>query len=53
MIGRDDAHVEHRHQRLAAGEQLGVFETREQIVKIGAALRIVIGEWCRLHDVSL
>ena len=49
MIRRDDAHVEHRHQRLAAGEQLRVLKTREQIVELGAASRIVIGERCRLH----
>src|SRR5580693_7630822 len=49
MIRQHEAHVEHRHQRLAAGEQLGVVETGEQTDDIGGAARIVIGKEWRLH----
>ena len=49
MIRQHVAHVEHRHQRLAAGEQLGVVEAREQADDIGGAARIVIGKERWLH----
>jgi hypothetical protein len=37
---------------LTAGKELHIFEPREKIVKIGAALRIVIDEWRGLHDIA-
>ena len=35
VIGQHVAHIEHRHQRLAAGEQFGVVEAREQADDVG------------------
>ena len=49
MIRQHKAHVEHRHQRLAAGEQLGVVEAGQQADDIGGAARIVVGKEWRLH----
>jgi hypothetical protein len=53
VIRRHDPHIEHRHQRLPAGEQFRVFETREQIVEIGTAPRIVVDEGRGLHGIVL
>ena len=49
VIGLDEAKVEHRHQRLAAREQLGVFELREQADGLADRVRIVIAKGRRLH----
>ena len=55
VIGLHEAEVEHRHQRLAAREQLGVLETAEQPDGLVDRFRIVIAEravassWCRIE----
>ena len=35
VVGQHVAHIEHRHQRLAAGEQFGVVEAAEQANDVG------------------
>ena len=42
VIGQHVAHIEHRHQRLAAGQQFGIVEARQQRDGVGHAARIVI-----------
>ena len=49
VVGQHVAHIEHRHQRLAAGQQFGVVEARQQRDGVGDAARIVIGKCGRLH----
>ena len=49
VVGQHVAHVEHRHQRLPAGEQFGVVEAAEQADDVGDVARIVIGKCGRLH----
>ena len=49
MVGQHEAHVEHRHQRLAAGQELGVVERAQQAYGLGERFRIVILERGRLH----
>jgi hypothetical protein len=49
VIRQDEAHVEHRHQRLAAGEQLGVVERAEQADRLVDGFRIVVLKQRRLH----
>ena len=44
MIRQHVAHVQHRHQRLPAGEQFGVVETAEKADHVGRRARIVIGK---------
>ena len=44
VIGQHVAHIEHRHQRLPAGEQFGIVEAPEKPDDVGRAARIVIGE---------
>src|SRR5258708_36821002 len=50
VIGLHEAKVEHWHERLAAREQLGVFELREQSDGLADRFRIVIakGRWLHL-----
>ena len=47
VIGQHVTHVEHRHQRLPAGEQLGVLETAEEADGVRDRARIMIrkGRW--------
>ena len=49
VIGQHEAHVEHRHQRLAAGKELGVFQAGEQPDRLADGFRIVIAKGRRLH----
>ena len=49
MVGQHVTHVQHRHQRLPAGENLGVFETRQETDGVFDRSRIVIGKGRRLH----
>ena len=35
VVGQHEPHVEHRHQRLPAGQQLGVVEPAEQADDVG------------------
>ena len=49
VVGQHEAHVEHRHQRLAAGQQLGVVERAQQANGLGKGFRIVILKGWRLH----
>jgi hypothetical protein len=49
MVGQHEAHVQHRHQRLSAGQQLGVLVTGQQIDGLGDRAGIVIAERRRLH----
>ena len=53
MVGHRVAHVEHRHQRLTSGQQLGVLLVRQQAHQLVDGRRIVIGERRRLHSVPL
>ena len=49
MVGLHEAHVEHRHQRLAAGQELGVVELAQQAHGLGKRFRIVVLKGWRLH----
>ena len=49
MVRQHEAHVEHRHQRLAAGQQLGVVERAQQAHGLGKRFRIVVLKGRRLH----
>ena len=49
VVGQHEPHVEHGHQRLAAGEQLGIFEAAEQPDGLAHRFRIVITERRWLH----
>ena len=49
MVRQHEAHVEHRHQRLPAGEQLGVLQPAEQADGVGDRARVVIGKGRRFH----
>jgi len=42
MVGQHVAHIEHRHQRLAAGKQFRVFEAAKERDDIGGGARIVV-----------
>src|SRR3954471_3725637 len=50
VLGCGEAHIEHRHERLAAGEKPRVLELAEQADHLRQRLRIVIGEARRLHS---
>src|SRR5262249_28042485 len=50
VVGRGEPHVEHRHERLAAGEQPRVVEPPKQRERLRQRLRIVVGEARRLHS---
>ncbi len=47
VIGQHITHVEHGHERLPAGQQLGVLEAAEKADGVGDRARIVIrkGRW--------
>ncbi len=49
MVGQHVAHVEHRHQRLPAGEQFGIVEAAEEADDVRRRARIVIGKWRWFH----
>ena len=49
MIGRDHPKIHHRHQRLSAGENLGVLQMREHRAEFFARLRTVILKRRSLH----
>src|SRR5262249_57782571 len=49
VIRQHEPHVEHGHQRLAARQQLGVFEAAEQPDGLAHRFRIVITERRWLH----
>ncbi len=49
MVGLHEAHVQHRHQRLAAGQKLGVVETAEQGDGVVDGARVVVAEGRWLH----
>ena len=49
MVGQHEAHVEHRHQRLAAGQKLGVVERAQEADRLGKGFRIVILKGWRFH----
>ena len=49
VVGQHEAHVEHRHQRLAAGQKLGVVERAQEAHRLGKGFRIVILERRRFH----
>ena len=49
MVGLHEAHIEHRHEGLAAGQELGVLEAPEQRHHVGDRAGIVITEERRLH----
>ena len=49
MIGQHEAHVEHGHQRLPAGQQLCIFQAAEEADGFADGLRIVVAEGRRLH----
>ena len=53
VVGQHVTHVEHGHQRLPAGEQLGVLEAAEQADGVGDRARIVIGKGRWFHAGSL
>ena len=44
MVGLHEAEIEHRHQRLPAGQKLGVVEAAEQRDGVGDRARIVIAK---------
>src|SRR5438874_9582863 len=50
VVGRGEPHVEHRHERLAAGEKPRVLELAEESDHLGHSLRIVVVEARRLHS---
>src|SRR5438067_10804696 len=50
VIGRGEPHIEHRHERLAAGEKPRVLELAEQSNHLGHGLRVVVVEARRLHS---
>ena len=52
MIRNDISHVEHRHQRLSAGEEFGVLETAEQLDRLGKPLGPMISKVWGFHFVS-
>ena len=47
VVGQHIAHVQHRHERLPAGEQLGVVETAEKAERLRNRAWIVVrkGRW--------
>ena len=49
VVGQHEAHVEHRHERLPAGQQLGVVEAAEKADHVGDRARIVIGKGRWFH----
>jgi hypothetical protein len=49
VVGQHEAHVEHRHQRLAAGQELGVVQRAQQAHGLGKRFRIVVLKGWRLH----
>ncbi len=51
VIRQHEAHVEHRHQRLSTGKQLGVIAAAQQFDDLSNCLRIVISERRRFHCV--
>src|ERR1700719_959533 len=53
VVGLDVTEIQHRHQRLPAGQQLGVFKRRQQADDFGDRLRVVVAEGRWLHLVSL
>jgi len=50
VIRRREPHVEHRHERLPAGEQSRVLESPEERNHLRHLLRVVIAEARRLHS---
>jgi hypothetical protein len=49
VVGLHETKVEHRHQRLATRQQLGVFQAVEQADGLADGLRIVLAERRWLH----
>ena len=49
MVGQHETHVEHGHQRLPAGQQLGVLQAVEQPDDIADGARIVVAKGRRFH----
>src|SRR4029079_1444823 len=49
VVGQHEAHVEHRHQRLAAGQKLGIVERAQEADSLGKGFRIVILKGWRFH----
>ena len=49
VVGLHEAHVEHRHHRLPAGQELGVVEAAEQGDGVADGARIVVAEGRWLH----
>ena len=49
VVGLHEPHVEHRHHRLPAGQQLGVVEAAEQRDGVADRARVVVAEGRWLH----
>src|SRR5262245_44864787 len=52
VIGQHEPHVQHGHQRLPAGEKLGVLEPAKQRDSITNRARVVVAEGRRFHAVG-
>ena len=53
VVGLHVAEIEHRHQRLPAGQEFGIVELRQQPDDLGDGLGIVIAERRWLHGSDL
>ena len=51
VVRQHEAHVEHRHERLAARKQLGVLQAAEQTHDLGDCLGVVVLEGRWFHEV--
>ena len=49
VIGQHEAHVEHGHQRLSAGKQLGIFQAAQQLDRLSDGFRVVVAKGWGFH----